>query len=149
MESSSLCDFDPGNSSSRDPCPPILQSSIQRAKSLSIRSEVSLHRISTRRYSSSLLTFRSLLDDPQWIHTTIHKHPKGNFVNFENFEDYLRPQERLCTPSPNNKTVILSFPLDPLHYNAAQQAWAGKKNLIFMGHDPSCFAPHEQRSSFK
>jgi len=52
-------------------------------------------------------------------------------------------------PSSDKTPIVLSFSLDPLHYDAAQEAWKGKKNLVFMGHDPSFFASDEQRFSFK
>lgn len=90
-----------------------------------------------------------MLDDPKTVIKSIHQASKRKYVNFEKFEDYLRPQERLCTPSPDNKTTVLTFPLDRALYLAARKRWAGETRLVFIGHDPSCYAPEEERSSFK
>lgn len=90
-----------------------------------------------------------MLDDPNTVVKTIHQASKRKYVNFEKFEDYLRPQERLCTPSPDEQTTLLSFPLNSAHYSAARERWAGEEGFVFIGHDPSCFAPEEERSSFK
>lgn len=90
-----------------------------------------------------------MLDDPKYVIKTLHQTSKRKYVNFEKFENYLRPQERLCTPSADNETTLLSFPLNHGLYLAARERWAGEKSLVFMGHHPSCFAPEEDRSSFK
>lgn len=90
-----------------------------------------------------------MLDDPNNVVKTIHRASKRKYVNFEKFEDYLRPQKRLCTPSPDAKTTILSFPLKLAFYLAARDRWAGEKDLVFIGHDPSCYASEGERSAFK
>lgn len=90
-----------------------------------------------------------MLDDPNTVIKSIHHASERKLVNFEKFEDYLLPQERLCTPSPDNKITVLSFALNREHYLAAREKWAGGMKLIFIGHHPSCYAPEEERSTFK
>ena len=90
-----------------------------------------------------------MLDDPNNVIKTIHQASKRKYVNFERFEDYLRPQKRLCTPSPDGRTTLLSFPLDRALYLAARERWVEEKGLVFIGHDPSCYAPEEERSAYK
>lgn len=99
-------------------------------------------------YLEDLLT-EAQIDDDNNVVQTIHKTSRRRYVNFEKFEDYLLPQDQLCTVLPNNRTTLLKFPLQAEHYSAARASWEGKKNLVFVGHDPSCFAPEEERSSFK
>lgn len=89
------------------------------------------------------------LDGPNSVIKTTHQASKRKFVNFEKFEDYLLPQKRLCTPSPDNKNTVLTFPLNREHYSAAYDRWAGEMKLVFIGHDPSCYAPEEERSAYK
>ena len=83
------------------------------------------------------------------IGSSIHQSSVPKFVNFERFEDYLKPRVELCTPSLEPNVTILSFTLDRKRYKLARKAWEGKENLVFIGHDPSCFAPEGERSSFK
>lgn len=90
-----------------------------------------------------------MLDDPNTVVRTIHQASKRKFVNFEKFEDYLRPQERLCTPSPDDTTTVLTFALNRDHYLAARERWTGDMGLVFIGHDPSCYAAEEERSAFR
>ena len=87
---------------------------------------------------------RSLMNHVQYtVIKTIHQASKLKDVNSEKFEDYLRPQQRLCTPSLKNKPTILKFSLDRVLYLAARERWAGEEGLVFISHDPSCYAPEE------
>ena len=88
------------------------------------------------------------LDDPNFLYTSYHEHAERRFVNFEKFEHHLQPGQEICS-SLDNKTTILNFPFDPQAFYAARRAWKGVENLVFIGHDDSCFAPQGDRSSFK
>ncbi|KAJ9639981.1 hypothetical protein H2199_006214 [Coniosporium tulheliwenetii] len=85
------------------------------------------------------------------VYTLVLSHNSSRYVDLEQLEFLLTPQERICSPlARNDESTRVTLPFLELDaYHTARRTWESRSDMLFVIEDESCFNGKGVRSMYK
>lgn len=87
----------------------------------------------------------------RFVSTLVLSHNSSRYVDLEQLEFLLTPQERICLPlARKDESTRLTLPFLELDaYHTARRTWESRSDMLFVIEDESCFSGKGVRSMYK